>query len=61
MHLLVRIDLDNDALTDATEVTRILQRVGKDYEQSAREDHFKDFSLIRDVNGNTVGEWSLES
>jgi len=60
MHLLVRINLDNDALTDGSEVARILQRVGNDYEQSAREDYFKDFSLIRDVNGNTVGEWSLE-
>jgi len=60
MHLLVRIDLDNDALTDATEVTRILQRVGKDYEQAVREDYFSPFYNVRDSNGTTIGEWSVE-
>jgi len=60
MKLQLWIDLDNDALTDETEVTRILQRVGKDYEQAVREDYFSDFYNIRDTNGNTIGEWSVE-
>lgn len=51
----VNIDSDNDAFQDgnaAAEVQRILLKIAKQIAVS-------DGEVIKDVNGNTVGEWGL--
>jgi hypothetical protein len=56
--LILEINMDNDAYRNNRwkgEVIRNLKRV---IDQIADED--RDHGIIRDINGNTVGEWDID-
>jgi hypothetical protein len=46
------IETDNDAFTNGEEIARILKEVVIQLESG------KEFGTIKDINGNTVGDWS---
>jgi hypothetical protein len=56
MKLTIRIEMGNAAFEDAGELGRILHELADKVAAGAVHDEGK----IRDANGNTVGEWSVE-
>ena len=60
MELALKINIDNDAYNGShawkTEVIRNLKQV---IDQIADED--RTWGKIRDINGNTVGEWDIDN
>jgi DUF917 family protein len=60
MTFTLTIELGNDAMQDAQDVADALRAAADYIEQSGGFDHI-DAGKVRDVNGNTVGEWAVDA
>lgn len=56
MHMQIRIDLGNEAMSSAQDVGRALMDLGERLHDC---DWIGTPALIRDANGNTCGRWDL--
>lgn len=54
-----QIDLSTAAFTDPTELPRILRKIA-DVLTEVGDQEEPDFGTVRDINGNSVGQWSIQ-
>ena len=59
MELNIRISLDNVAFESKYETARCLSRVSAEILDTPGERHENSSGIVRDVNGNSVGEWHI--
>lgn len=51
--------MDNDAYTGNRWKTQVIRNLKQVIDQIADQD--RDHGMIRDINGNTVGEWDIDN
>lgn len=56
--LTLEINMDNDAYTGNRWKTQIIRNLKQVIDQIADQD--RDHGIIRDINGNTVGQWDID-
>lgn len=56
--LTLEINMDNDAYTGNRWKTQIIRNLKQVIDQIADQD--RDHGMIRDINGNTVGQWDID-
>jgi hypothetical protein len=57
--LVLEINMDNDAYTGNRWKTQVIRNLKQVIDQIADQD--RDHGMIRDINGNTVGEWDIDN
>jgi hypothetical protein len=55
MKFTLEIEMDNAAFGDPSELSRVLRQCATDVADLDRDD-----GRLRDINGNTVGRWSVQ-
>ena len=60
MEFAVKIRLEGAAMTDGADIAAVLRGIAgmMEYQGVITNDHLQ-VNRVRDVNGNTVGEWSI--
>ena len=59
MELIIKINLDNDALQSKYEIARCLSKTAGEILDTPGEAPVNSAGFIRDVNGNNVGQWDI--
>ena len=54
----LKINMDNDAYTGERWKAEVIRNLKQVIDQIADQD--RDHGMIRDINGNTVGEWDID-
>ena len=57
MNLELKINMDNDAYNGNRWKAEVIRNLKQVIDQIADQD--RDHGMIRDINGNTVGEWDI--
>jgi hypothetical protein len=57
--LVLEINMDNDAYTGNKWKTQVIRNLKQVIDQIADQD--RDWGMIRDINGNTVGKWDIDN
>ena len=58
----LKFSMVNDAFDNpATEIARILRKIARDVSNGALPEPNQDWIKIRDVNGNHIGAWRVQS
>ena len=61
MTFTLTVEIDNAAFEDGDELVRILRRVALQVEGEGSRFGSPVVCPVRDINGNTVGEWKVEA
>ena len=59
MELIIKINLDNAAFESKFEIARCLSKTAGDILDTPGEAPANSAGFIRDVNGNSVGQWDI--
>lgn len=59
MELIIKINLDNDALQSKVEIARCLFKTAGGILETPGEAPVNGSGFVRDVNGNSVGQWDI--